>query len=136
MLPSPLLAWLSLLRELPKLVRQHGKQETVDEAAVGKYRRTQYAFLHKAKPPVKANRGLVGDIDLEKNPMQSQSAKGKAQQQPGGFVSETFTARRVISKVNPILRMTRSPVDAAEAECSDRLVPFTLGDQEDALRRQ
>ena len=74
-------------------MRQHGKQQTVDEAAVGKYRRAQNAFLNKAKPPVKANRGLVGDIDLEKDSMQSQSAKGKLQQQPGGLVSETFAAR-------------------------------------------
>jgi hypothetical protein len=85
--------WLSLLRGLSKLVRQHGKQETVDKVPIGKYRRTQYAFLNKAKPPVKANRGLVGDIDLEKDSMQSQSAKGKPQQQPGGLLSKAFATR-------------------------------------------
>ena len=86
-------AWLSLLRGLSKLVRQHGKQETVDEPAVYKYGCTQYAFLNKAKPPVEADRGVVGDIDLEKDSMQSQSAKGEPQQQPGGFLGEPFAAR-------------------------------------------
>src|SRR5882757_5391877 len=85
--------WSSLLRGLSKLVRQHGKQETVDKAAVSKYRRTQCAFFNKAKPPVKANRGVVGDIDLEKDSMQSKSAKGKPQQQPGGLLSKAFATR-------------------------------------------
>ena len=61
-------------------MRQHGKQKAVDEAAVRKGGSAQYAFLDKAKPPVKANRGLVGDIDLEKDSVQSQGAKGKPQQ--------------------------------------------------------
>src|SRR5882757_884537 len=85
--------WLSLLRGLSKLVRQQGKQETVDKVPIGKYRRTQYAFLNKAKSTVKANRGVVGDIDLEEDSMQSQSAKGKPQQQPGGLLSKAFATR-------------------------------------------
>src|ERR1700720_3325548 len=66
---------VSLLCGLSKLVRQHGKQETVDEATINKHRRTQFAFFNKAKPTVKADRGLVGHIDLEKDPMQSQRAE-------------------------------------------------------------
>ena len=61
-------------------MRQHGKQKAVDEAAVRKGGSAQYAFLDKAKPPVKANRGLVGDIDLEKDSVQSQGVKCKPQQ--------------------------------------------------------
>ena len=60
---------IALLRGLSKLVRQHGKKETVDEPAVCKYGRTQDTFLNKAKPAIKADRRLVGDIDLEKDPV-------------------------------------------------------------------